>query len=424
MKHAYIYLASLSALLVSLVGCSDEKMENFMRDLVVAPPSTIERDVKGHEQIYSVQAILRLSHKRKDGKTYAAYDIASKSTPLPIFQEIDFSKDKDGRMTITSTRKVFDVVKGKDIYYGLELKYYDRNGLLINHQFSGYDPKDEENSTLQVHQHFFTVQGYALNGYPLVYPMTLDSVYYDKYLFQMDAQGNRVTASISSPSMVYAPENHTPNTLRYDLPLALKATEATLTEKVKEAYTDPKGNVYKLYKTIDIFELNEKVPQIFTYEYRDTDPVEEVLGKAIVGQDDLGRVRAGIPVIRLRKKRSLDPGTPLDALGFKGMLQFHQSNIAFQMRTCICHILTATGKYDRQTFSNRGGLHKHNDISQSWNSFDIDYPVPFRVIADVDGEREQCVRDIRRFYPNSSTEELTQMLWGEDYFVRIPRITM
>lgn len=424
MKYSYIHIAILSVLL-SLVGCSDDRMETFMRELVVAPPSTIERQVRGHEQIHSIQAILRLSHKRKDGKTYSAYGMTSRSTPLPIFQEIDFGKDSNGKMSITSARKVFDVVKGKNIYYGLELKYYDQNGMLINHQFSGYYPDDEANSTLLVHQHFFTVQGYALNGYPLVYPMTLDSVYCDKFLFQMDTQGNRIPATVTAPSIVYATEKYTPNTLRYDLPLALKATEATLTDAVESPYTDPRtGAQYMLYKTIDVFALNDLVPQIFTYEYRDTDPVEETLGHAVIGQDDLGRVRAGIPVIRLRKKRSLDPGTPLDALGFKGMLQFHQSNITFQMRTCICHILTATGKYDRQTFSNRGGLHRHNDISRSWNSFDIDYPIPFRVIADVDGDRDECIRSIRRFYPQGRDGELTRMLWGEDYFDRIPRITM
>ncbi|MDO4692854.1 MAG: hypothetical protein Q4A64_08285 [Porphyromonadaceae bacterium] len=423
MRILFIILPLLSSVLLS--SCSDERMEALMRDLVVAPPSTIERDVKGHEQIYSVQAILRLAHKRKKDNNFAAYDITSKITPLPIYQEISFSKDGNGKMSIVSDRKVFDVVKGQDVYYALELKYYDLNGRLINHQFSGYDPKDEANSTLLVHQHFFTVQGYALSGHPLVYPMTLDSIYYDKYLFQLDGKGNRIRATASSPSIVYAPEDYQPNSLRYSLPMALKATEVALTPESQDSHTDPQtGKLYQLYKTIDAFDLNALVPKIFTYEYRDTDPVEEVLGSAIVGQDDLGRVRAGIPVIRLRKKRSLDPGTPLDALGFKGILKFHQSNMAFQMRTCISHIITANGKYDLTGSANPGGVHHFNQISPAWNSFDIDYPVPFRIIADVDGDRETCIKDIQRFYPEGERAALEKMLWGEGYFERIPNITM
>lgn len=414
------------ASLISATSCSDEAIESFMRKIVVAPPSTIERDVKGHEQIFSIQAILRLAHKRADKQTYAAYDIASVSSPIPIFQEIDFRKDANGKMSITSERKVFDVVKGKNIYYALELKYYDLNGRLINHQFSGYDPQDEENSTLLVHQHFFTVQNYSLAGHPLLFPMTLDSVYYDRYLFQLDKSGQRVRATASAPSIVYTPRQHQPNSLRYSLERALLASEAALTDKSLQSYTEGQtGITYDLYRTIDIFELNELVPEIFKYEYRDTDPVEETLGATIVGQDDLGRQRLGIPVTRLRKKRSLDPGTPFDALGFKGVLQFKQADIIFQMRTCISHILTKDGKYDyARRHENPGGVHHHNQISPAWNSFDIDYPIPFRVIADTDGDRAAAIESILRFYPNADRASLNTMLWGEGYFTRIPYVTM
>ena len=52
------------------------------------------------------------------------------------------------------------------VLYGLELRYYDQNGLLINHQFSSYYYKtdkqgnqvpDEISSALQMHQHFFGI---------------------------------------------------------------------------------------------------------------------------------------------------------------------------------------------------------------------------------------------------------------------------
>ena len=48
-------------------------------------------------------------------------------------------------------------VASDKIVYGLELKYYDQNGMLINHQFTkfpyvkgkdGYSEPDEDNSTL------------------------------------------------------------------------------------------------------------------------------------------------------------------------------------------------------------------------------------------------------------------------------------
>ena len=41
-------------------------------------------------------------------------------------QEIDIAKDDDGQMTITTERRLLDVIASDDIYYGLELKYYDQ----------------------------------------------------------------------------------------------------------------------------------------------------------------------------------------------------------------------------------------------------------------------------------------------------------
>lgn len=429
------YFKILTSLCVgmAMLACSDEQIEQTMRKLVVAPPSKIERDVKGHEQIYSVQAILRMAHKypgRQENRelqgAYLAFDLGGRATPIPVYQEMEFRKDNNGKMSISSPRKSFDVLKGENLYYGLELRYYDLNGLLINHQFSNYDPEDEPNSTLLVHQHFFTIQGYALGGYPLTYPMSLDSVYYDRYLFARTNNSERMPATMASSSIVYAEQGAPENSVPYSLPLALRASDATLTAKALQPYKDPKGGkTYHLFQTIDPFALNELVPEIFSYEYRDTDPVEEILGHSIVGNDDLGRLRLGKPVIRLRKKRSLEAGAPLDALGFKGILHFKKSNVAFQMRTCISHILTSSGKYDRQTFTNRSGWHEHNDISRAWNSFDIDYPIPFRVLADVDEDRATVVKQIQRFYPDAQSVDIERLLWGDgEYFRRNPRVTM
>ena len=40
-------------------ACSNEQVDDFFKKIIQAPPSSIERDVKGHDQIYSVHAILR-----------------------------------------------------------------------------------------------------------------------------------------------------------------------------------------------------------------------------------------------------------------------------------------------------------------------------------------------------------------------------
>ena len=141
-------------------------------------------------------------------QAYNTYHLVSSSTSIPVMQEIDIAKDDDGQMTITTERDCFDVIASDDIYYGLELKYYDQNGMLINHQFSGYpfmkdkdgyNVPDEDNATLLVHQHFFGIGNASLNkavadsssaghgqevrGLQMAYPRSLASLptYYDRY---------------------------------------------------------------------------------------------------------------------------------------------------------------------------------------------------------------------------------------------------
>lgn len=182
-------------------GCSNERMKSILAPIVVAPESSIERDVRGHEQIYSVQAILRYARKTNKG-TYRAYDLSQHETPFPIYQEITLDKDETGSLSISSNRKHFDVIKGKDIYYALELKYFDINGKQINYQFSRYDTEKEgkegaeDYNTLMVHQTLFTLHNYSLDKSTVVYPMSLDSLYYDKYLYQFDERGKPRRASM------------------------------------------------------------------------------------------------------------------------------------------------------------------------------------------------------------------------------------
>ncbi len=424
MKQIRLFLLTAVGMFL-MSGCSMDALHK----LVKAPNATIERDVQGHEQIYTVQAILRYAWWSSQKKVYFACDMSDEKHPIPVYQEIDISKGDDGNMTITSDRKHFDVLKGEGIYYALELKYYNLNGKLINHQFSRYSIDEKtgqatDNSTLNVHQHLFTIQNYALNGEPMVYPMTLDSVYYDRYLFMMDEAGNRKLCTKVSPYGIYAPEEeYVSGQMRYDRELAMKAIENTIGEKAVKPYEDPRTKkVYRLYSTIDAQVLNERVPEIFEYWYRDTDPVEEQLGTILTDRDDLGRFRPDA-VIFLRQKRSLDLGAPIDALGFKGVLRFNKSNIAFQMRISVCHILTKNGKYDKFGTSTR--LHKHNDLPNSWNSFDMDYPISFRVLADTDGDRAKCVEDIRKYYPQADPATLEKMIWGTEYFTRrTPKVIM
>ena len=176
------YLLPTLGVACLLGSCSNENVDEFFKKIIQAPPSEIERDVKGHDQIYAVHAILRMGYKGGQigvgpnademVDVYNTYHIAGEESVLPIVQEIDIAKDDNGQMTVTTTRDHFDVVASDKIVYGLELKYYDQNGMLINHQFTnfpykkskdGYSEPDEDNSTLMMHQHFFGIGNSTLS---------------------------------------------------------------------------------------------------------------------------------------------------------------------------------------------------------------------------------------------------------------------
>ena len=142
------YLLPALGVACLLGSCSNERVDNFFKKIIQAPPSEIERDVKGHDQIYAVHAILRMGYKAGQigvganademVDVYNTYHIAGEETVIPIVQEIDIAKDDNGQMTVTTERDHFDVVASDKIVYGLELKYYDQNGMLINHQFTNF----------------------------------------------------------------------------------------------------------------------------------------------------------------------------------------------------------------------------------------------------------------------------------------------
>lgn len=446
-------------------ACSNEQVDDFFKKIIQAPPSSIERDVKGHDQIYSVHAILRMGYKGgligvgpngDDSVTvYNTYHVATDSTVVPITQEIDIVKDDNGEMTVTTSRQQFDVVAAPNIYYGLELRYYDQNGMLINHQFSAYpfikdkdgvSVPDENTSTLMMHQHFFGIGNTTLaaddslklnsnaaqQGLQLAYPRTLTqpATYIDRYTFREDG-GQAVAATKFSATNIFAPSNfgYGQNNVVYNPELAWKAIERSGKPEATQPYTADDGKTYNLFRVIDMMELNKLTPEVFTYEYRDTDPVEEELGKLFVDSynddftdpdTDAPRQRYGETVGLLRQARSLDAGAPLDRLGFKGVLQFKLAHICFSLQVKICNILNKgqqhvgepekPAKYVNAANSENGYLWDFNQIQSGWDSFDIDYPLPVRVIADVKDGQEKCVADAKRFYPSIDAAQLWMLL--------------
>ena len=468
-------LSAVMAAGLLFAGCSNDQVDDFFKKIVQAPPSSIERDVKGHEQIYAVHAILRMGYKGgmigvgPDGndsvQAYNTYHLVSSATSIPVMQEIDIAKDDDGQMTITTERDCFDVIASDDIYYGLELKYYDQNGMLINHQFSGYpftkdkegiNIPDEDNATLLVHQHFFGIGNASLNkevadstsaghgqqvrGLQMAYPRSLSAqpTYYDRYTFRAK-DGNPEPATKFSTSNIYAPDGFVlgKNQVPFDADLAWKAIEVSGNPEALQPYTVG-GKPYRLFKTIDPMELNKITPEIFTYEYRDTDPVEEELGKLFTEayNDDFTdpdteapRQRYGHTVGFLRQKRSLDVGADMDRLGFKGMMQFHRSDIAFQLQVRICHIMNKgqqhagesekPAKYCNTNNSEHGFLWDFNQLQPGWDSFDIDYPLSVRVIANTKDGEDKCFEDVKRFYPAADKAQLWRMLTQpRDFFIQ------
>ena len=465
------YLLPTLGVACLLGSCSNENVDEFFKKIIQAPPSEIERDVKGHDQIYAVHAILRMGYKggqigvgpNADEMidVYNTYHTAGEESVLPIVQEIDIAKDDNGQMTVTTTRDHFDVVASDKIVYGLELKYYDQNGMLINHQFTnfpykkskdGYSEPDEDNSTLMMHQHFFGIGNSTLSKgvkdtnktLQLAYPRTLGEVpnYIDRYTFK-ERGGKPEPATKFSSSNIYVPDDFElgHNAVPYNNDLSWRSIELTGRPDALEPYRWSDGKTYHLVRSIDNQQLNKLAPEIFTYTYRDTDPIEEELGKLfdesynddyIDPETESPRQRFGETVGLLKQERSLDAGAALDRLGFKGILQFRQAGISFLLQVRLCNILTKghqrvgdiekPAKYTNTANAEKGFLWDFNEIQPGWDSFDIDYPLPVRIIADTKDGEEKCYEAVRRYYPSVQRAELWRMLSTPDaYFYRYRR---
>ena len=461
------YIGTGCLALAALASCSDNQVDDFFKKVVKAPASSIERDVKGHDQIYAVHAILRMGYPggtlnvgpngEDEINVYRTIHEAGDSLSLPVMQEIDIAKDDNGEMTVTTARDHFDVVASDKVLYGLELRYYDQNGLLINHQFSSYFYKtdkqgnqvpDEISSALQMHQHFFGIGHSTLDqnavvaagkapivskGLQMAFPRTLDATphFIDRYTFR-EKGGQPLPATKYSTSNIYAPISFVmgDNSVAYNPDMAWRAIETSGRPEALQTISTPEGNM-RLFQTVEGTKLNEWTPELFSYEYRDTDPVEEEIGKLFVESynDDfidpnLPRQRYSHTVSLLRQERSLDAGKPFDRLGFKGILRFKRKDVQFSLQARICNILNRgqqqsgagagaqdkPAKYTNASNSAIGYVWDFNQIQPGWDNFDIDYPLPIRVIADTDDGEEQCVKDIQRFYPNANAANLWRML--------------
>ena len=244
-----------------------------------------------------------------------------------------------------------------------------------------------------------------------------------------------------SSSNVYAAPHFTlgENAVVYDPDLAWRSIEITGRPEALQSITTPHGEM-RLFQTIEGTKLNKLAPELFQYEYRDTDPVEEEVGKLFVESynDDFvdpntnsPRQRYSHTVALLRQERSLDQGSPLDRLGFKGILRFRRKDVQFPLQVRICNILnrgvqqagagstaiSKPAKYTNVANMAKGYVWEFNEIQPGWDNFDIDYPLPVRVIADTRDGEARCVADIRRFYPHAAAGALWRMLsQPESYF--------
>ena len=119
----------------------------------------------------------------------------------------------------------------------------------------------------------------------------------------------------------------------------------------------------------------------------------------------------------------------MDRLGFKGVMQFHKSDIAFQLQVRICHILNKgqqhvgesekPAKYCNTNNSEHSFLWDFNQLQPGWDSFDIDYPLSVRVIANTKDGEDKCFEDVKRFYPAANKAQLWRMLTQpQDFFTQ------
>ena len=76
-------------------------------------------------------------------------------------------------------------------------------------------------------------------------------------------------------------------------------------------------------------------------------------------------------------------------------------------------------KYCNTNNSEHGFLWDFNQLQPGWDSFDIDYPLSVRVIANTKDGEDKCFEDVKRFYPAADKAQLWRMLTQpRDFFIQ------
>ncbi len=318
-------------LLLTLSSCLEPK----------AVPPQVENMIMGHEIWGKVDIILRMAQKREhNGRTYLLAYSEDYNNILPVKQVLSVGRSagQTGSIIFTSDIQHFTVIKGKDIFYTLEMMYYNQQGELMNHQFCTYEEGKPAYSMLPIHQHFFEVFSRDFDN-NIAYPKTLKGEDIKELHYGLNSKG--------------------------------------------EIKREPDGSLW----TLSPNELKKATIDVFQYFYRDTDPTNNMIDEAII---DPKTAKPRI-VNFIRQQRSLDSQMPYDRVGLKGYMNFKRANLAFYMKMALVHITIPGHKYISEGY---GGLLNFNQRLDNWATTDIILSVPFRVVGDADAKLSDCAKAI------------------------------
>ena len=95
----------------------------------------IEDEIKGHDEWNRIELTLLMGKMSDDKKNFYAFDEKYQSI-IPIKQTMTIGRSNDGTGSVkilSGATDGFKVIKGKNIYYALDIKYYDRKNRLMNY---------------------------------------------------------------------------------------------------------------------------------------------------------------------------------------------------------------------------------------------------------------------------------------------------
>ncbi|ETD16925.1 MULTISPECIES: hypothetical protein [Prevotellaceae] len=171
-RKLFVWTALTFAAVLLFASCDKNALE--------APKPKVEDEIKGHDEWNKIKLVMRMGKMSADNKFVEAYD-ESYQNVIPVKQVIEIGRAAGGTgsVQIQSALKEFQVIKGSNVYYTLEMLYYDRKGRLMNEQFCTY-PAKKELQMLPIHQHFFTISDKDFSGKE-AYPTTLDGKEIDEF---------------------------------------------------------------------------------------------------------------------------------------------------------------------------------------------------------------------------------------------------